>query len=111
MKSTELKIKPCVCVLAQQHVWDGAWCAVLPSARPGSRGASVFTFPTSVLAFPTLSGGWQRCADDSSNREEGSVTGGGGRWPLPALGALPTSASIAGTENQRLYGEQLVAQI
>lgn len=34
MKSTELKIKLCVCVLAQQHIWEGVQRPVLPSMRP-----------------------------------------------------------------------------
>ena len=70
MKSAELKIKLCVCVLAQRHVWEGAQHAVLPSVRLGSRGTSVF-------GLPTLSGDWQGGTDDISyqEEEEGSVTG------------------------------------
>lgn len=70
MKSAELKIKLCVCVLAQQHVWEGVQHTVLPNMRLGSR-------RTSVFRLPTLSGHRQGDTDDISNQEEeeGSVMG------------------------------------
>lgn len=55
MKNSELKIKRSVCVLAQQHVWDGARCAVLPRVRLGWSRTSVCVLPTFAAAFPTLS--------------------------------------------------------
>lgn len=63
MKSAELKIKLCVCVLALCHVCEGAQRAMLPSVRLGLRGMPVF-------GLPTLSGDWQGGTNDISQQEE-----------------------------------------
>lgn len=71
MKSAELKIKRSVCALAQQHVWDGARCAALPSAAEAGMEQNIC-----VRASHLCSGvshtvrGRHCCAGGSSQREE-----------------------------------------